>query len=479
MHMFEEILAKTKEVGVVREVRRNFILVQGLPHAVVNEIVVTEAGDLGFVFSLKEEFVEVVLLNQAQIRVHMRVVRTARTASVPVGKTLLGRHIDPLGRALDGQPIVAEDARAVDITPPLISSRMPIRLPFETGVAIVDALVPLGRGQRELILGDRKTGKSSFLYQVLTHQAKQGTICIYASVGRKHNDIGQFMEFVTKNNILNQCVVVSSEASNAPGLIYLTPFSAMAIAEYFKDLGFHTLVIMDDLSTHAAAYREMSLVARRFPGRSAYPGDVFYLHSRLMERAGNFNINQKPVSITCLPVAQSILGDITGYITTNLMSMTDGHIFFDNDLFDSGQRPAVNPFVSVTRVGLQANSGASRDLARELSSMLITYKNLLDVSHFGAEISAEAQETLKTGRQLMLYFTQPLSVTVSHELNQFVIAHIMHGTWRTISDEELPQILKGIITKAAADQTYMSLISNTVSHANAIADILAAQIPLA
>ncbi|MBP7118876.1 F0F1 ATP synthase subunit alpha [Candidatus Woesebacteria bacterium] len=476
--MFDEILARTKEVGVVREVRRNFILVQGLPHAVVNEIVVTEKGDFGFIFSLKEEYVEVVLLNQGQVRVHMRVVRTARTASVPVGKALLGRHIDPLGKALDGQAIVAEDARAIDIIPPLISSRMPIRLPFETGVAIVDALVPLGRGQRELVLGDRKTGKSSFLYQVLSHQARKGTICIYASVGRKHNDIGQFVEFVTKANILNQCVIVSSEASDAPGLIYLTPFSAMAIAEYYRDQGYHTLVIMDDLSTHAAAYREISLVARRFPGRSAYPGDVFYLHSRLMERAGNFNVGGKPVSITCLPVAQSMLGDITGYITTNLMSMTDGHIYFDNDLFDSGQRPAVNPFVSVTRVGLQATSGASRDLARELSSLLIAFKNLQDVSHFGAEISAEAQETLKIGKQLMVYFTQPLSITISKEVNEFILVHIMHGTWRTLGDDELPQVLRSILMKANSDQTYLSLVTNTVGHANTIADILSAQIPI-
>jgi len=478
--MFKDYLAKTHEVGFISEVRHNFVLVRGLPQVSVNEEVIFDTEDRGVVFSLSNSTVEVILLSHSDLHVGSRVTRTDKKVSVEVGDALLGTQINAAGTPVVPFKKSLTEERPIDITPPAISNRVAVHDEFETGVALVDAMVPLGKGQRELIIGDRKTGKTSFLFQTMLHQARKGVICIYTVIGKKTSEVAALTNFIQTKGIANNCIVVSSFASDSPGLVYLTPYTAMTIAEYFRDNGRDVLVIMDDLSTHANVYREISLVARRFPGRSAYPGDIFFIHSRLLERAGNFTIAEgKTASITCLPVAQSVLGDITGFITTNLMSMTDGHIFFDTEYFDKGRRPAVNPFTSVTRVGLQTQGTVAKELTRRLSAFLVEYERVQDYLHFGSEVGQNAKDILALGDQFIAYFDQNLSTTISHTLNSYLLMLIWSGKWRGSPASQAKSDIAGIISAYQTDRALQQSIDNLVVESKSLEaalDILKAQL---
>lgn len=429
MAKFDTLLEETKEIGKVSQVLRSIVHVTGLPGAKPGELVVTEHGASGQVLSLKEDHLEVLVLSTMSINVGDQIARTDNVVEVPVGDELLGQLIDPLGRPVFGAEAIIKTKlrQPIDVLPPGISVRKDIDSFFETGVAVVDLTVPLGIGQRELIIGDRKIGKTSLLKQSMVSHSRRGGITVYAAIAKRQSEIKALAEYVEAMEIKDKTVVVASSSADVSGLVFQTPYAAMTIAEYFRDHGHDVLVILDDLTIHAKYYREITLLAKRFPGRSAYPGDIFYVHSRLLERAGNF---QKG-SITALPVAETVLGDISGYIQTNLMSMTDGHIFFDQELYNQGRRPAVNPFLSVTRVGHQAQTQLYKSISRELSSFLVHHNKMKQFMHFGGELSDSVKATLALGDRIMALFDQSGDHVMPLNVVGVLLAGLWAGFWAT------------------------------------------------
>jgi F-type H+-transporting ATPase subunit alpha len=464
MEDFKFYLDKIGEVGFVEEVVHSIVYVSGIPQSHPTEVVVFESGDIGQVMSISKDQVEVLLLSKTQVRVGAQVARTGRLLQVEVGKNVLGRIIDPLGRPHDGGGVAKKagpgesELRAIDIKPQNMLNRQPVVEPFETGVSIVDLVVPLGKGQRELVIGDRKTGKTEFLLQTIMTQAARGTICIYAAIAQKNLDIKRLFGYFNDSGIKDQTVIVASKSEDPSGLIFLTPYTAMTIAEFFRDKGMDVLVILDDMSGHARYYREISLLARRFPGRSAYPGDIFYVHARLIERAGNF----KKGSITCLPLAESIMGDLSGYIQTNLMAMTDGHIYFDIELYNQGKRPSVSPFLSVTRVGHQTQTPLEKDISRELSSFLVNYERMKTFLHFGTEVSESVRRTLDLGKKLDLFFNQPAQIIIPINVNILLIGALWAGLWNEIKAEDMKLEMINIANYYKSNQNYKGQIDTKV-----------------
>ena len=360
----------------------------GVAGAKLSEIVIFEEGEKGQVVGLGVGRVEVLVLARLGVKVGARVVRTGGPLKVAVGEAVMGRIMDALGNWVGGgqEKIPQDQWRPIDVVPSGIAARKKISRPLETGVSLVDLLIPLGRGQRELVMGDRKTGKTNFVMQTILTQSRLGTVCVYAAIGKNNTEIMQAESFFAKTGAVKNLVIVASSSHDTVGEIWLTPYTAMTVAEYFRDLGRDVLLVLDDMTAHAKFYRELSLTARRFPGRESYPGDIFYIHSKLLERAGCFNTTAGEAAITCLPVVDTVQGDMTGYIQTNLMSMTDGHIFFDSDLYFAGRRPAINPFVSVTRVGYQTQSHLRRELGREVVKRLNDFEKTQSFVRFGAEL---------------------------------------------------------------------------------------------
>ncbi len=439
MKDFNNYLEATGEVGYVEESAHLVVYAKGLPDAKVDEVVVFEDGQRGLILSLGE-FVEILPFTKEAVHVGIKVARTSTFLEIPVGEELLGHVISPLGEVLDGgesagagklagagKPVQPKELRRVDTRPPGVLERTPVTSSLETGVALVDLLVPLGKGQRELVIGDRKTGKTGFLFQTILTQARLGTVCIYAAVGKKHVEVARAVELFKARGIQEEVVTIATTSSDSAGLVFLAPFAAMTVAEYFRDKGKDVLVVLDDLTNHAKYYRAITLLARRFPGRNSYPGDIFYVHAKLLERAGKFKDN----SITALPVAETILGDLAGYIQTNLMAMTDGHIFFDSELFTAGRRPAINPFLSVTRVGQQAQSALVRNVSRELSRFLVEIEKLREFMHFGAELSEEVRAKLTLGDKILAFFgTSSDTTTMPSSMSVLVIAMLWAGFWK-------------------------------------------------
>lgn len=460
MQDFDYYLNKIGEIGFVDEIVHSVAYVSGLPNAKPNEVIVFENGEIGSLLSLSPEQAEVLLLSRQQVRVGNKVTRTGDLFQVLIGSGLLGRAIDPLGKPIDSTlPIKDVRLAPIDTQPHGIIGREPVSKPLETGVTLVDLVVPLGKGQRELIIGDRKTGKSEFLLQTVFTQATKGTICIYGLIGQKQIDIKKRQEFLEEKKIMDKCILVASSSSDPSGLIYLTPYTAMTVAEFFRDQGMDVLLILDDMTTHARYYREISLLARRFPGRDSYPGDIFYSHARLIERAGNF----KRGSITCLPVAESILGDLSGYVQTNLMAMTDGHIFFDIELFNQGKRPAVNPGLSVTRVGHEAQTPVERDLSRELMSFLVNYERMQQFMHFGAEAGETVKSVLRMGSKIDTFFNQTQEETIPININILILAGIWVGIWNEVKTEDLKKEMEQVILSYQTDPTYKTQVDQFIS----------------
>lgn len=433
MKNFQEYLTEIGEIGYVEEITHAVAYVSGLPTASPHELVIFETGDIGYILSLREDMLEVLLFSREAIKEGTRVTRTKEFLQVHAGMHLLGKSINPFGKALDpGQIWQEKDIVLMDIDRPPdgISSRKRISSTFETGVGLVDLVLPLGKGQRQLVIGDRKTGKTNFLLQTILTQARRGAVCIYVGIGKKRLAIKKVEEFMRQEKITEQCIIVASTAQDPSGVIYLTPYTGMTIAEYFKEQGKDVLIILDDLTTHARYYREISLLIRRFPGRNSYPADIFYSHARLLERAGNFIHTNGEQSITCLAVAETVQGDLSGFIQTNLMSMTDGHLYFDSDLFAKGRRPAIHPFLSVTRVGRQTQSALRQTLNREILSFLSLFERMQNFTHFGAEVSDTVANTTKMGEKVMAFFEQ-LSYTVrSIDLQMLLFSLMWVDTWR-------------------------------------------------
>ena len=453
-------LNKLGEIGYVDEIVHSLAYVEGLPKAQPYETVMFESGSIGYVLSLTEKHAEVLLLSFEDVKAGSNVARTGQLLQFPADERYLGKVVNPLGYYLDGTLAVPDpkEFRGIDEPPMSILGRAEIKDNFETGVKLVDMIVPLGKGQRELVIGDRKTGKTLFLMQTMINQAKKGVVVIYAAIGKRQQEVQGFLDTVKKEKISDRVVLIVTGSADPAGLTFLAPYSAMTLAEYFRDMGQDTLVILDDLTAHAKYYREVSLLAKRFPGRSSYPGDVFYVHARLLERAGNF----EKASITCLPVAESIMGDLSGYIQTNLMAMTDGHIFFDVDRYNQGIRPAVNPFLSVTRVGLQAQSPLIRDMNRQIASYLVRLENLKDFMHFGAEISEQVKQNLELGMRVSTYFEQDHHEIIPLNLSAFMIASIWGGYAKGVSKDQVPNEYKKIREKYQQNATFREAVDNVI-----------------
>jgi F-type H+-transporting ATPase subunit alpha len=424
---FNKMMIENGEFGVVQTVRHPIVVANGLPGARLSEMVLFESGEIGEVFLMEKEEVEILVFSKNAVKAGTKIIRLDKFIAVPVGEELLGNMIDPLGNPIsqESPPLVLSKAREIDVPPLGLFHRARIKKPFLTGVSIIDTMVPLGMGQKELVLGDRKSGKTSFLLSTIKNQVRLGAIAIYAGIAKRKSDIKKVEDFLAEEGIRDSSIIVATTPYDSPSLIYTTPYSAITIAEYFRDQGRDVLVVLDDLSTHARAYLEISLLAKRFPGRDSYPGDIFHTHARIMERAGNFVLEDgREAAITVLPVAEVVEGDLTGYITTNLMSMTDGHIFFDSNIYYEGRRPAVNIPLSVTRVGRQAQNDLLRSINREIGAFLTLYERVQNLSHFGAELNATVKETIATGESVYRFFGQHFNISIPVEVQVIVFALI-------------------------------------------------------
>ncbi|MDZ4225661.1 MAG: hypothetical protein U1C49_02310, partial [Candidatus Andersenbacteria bacterium] len=412
MPSYQEYRKKNNEYGVIEELRHPLAYVQGLPGSSLGEMVIIENEAIGQITALNDDYVEVLILSPVDIVPGMEVARCQKQLSIAVGPHLRGHAINPLGESLFAdQPIsvTQQEERVIDITPPHIKTRRTITKPFYTGTSVIDLLLPLAQGQREAILGDPTTGKSSFLLTTIRNHAETG-IVVYAAIGKPWNDIKKMYNYIVQNAKKENIILVAASAEDIISNITITPFTAMTIAEYWRDQGENVLVVFDDLSSHAKFYREIGLLARRFPARESYPGDIFYLHARLLERGGNFfhPTKKQEVSITCLPVVETVKEDFTGYIVSNIISITDGHLFFDENIFSQGRRPAINVPLSVTRLGGHTQTALTRQLNRKLIVLMNKHAEAQSYTHFGAELPENMQRILDAGDCLLNFLSQPL-----------------------------------------------------------------------
>lgn len=408
MGSFDHFLGKIGEYGEIVDVKQSLVAVAGLPKARLGEVVIFENGEKGQVISLDEKICQIRVFAKEMPLMGERVARTDDFLSVTVSDDLLGTIIDPLGNVISpiGKAIKGVKVRLIKDVHSQIWRRAKITEPFFTGTLLIDVLLPLGNGQKELVIGDCKTGKTSFLLSTAKNQVQEGKIVIFAAIGKKKSAIKKTLAYFQREKILDKIIFITTSADDSANLIYLTPFTAMTIGEYFKEQGKDSLVILDDLSTHAKIYRQTALLSGKFPGRESYPGDIFHIHANLLERAGNFNLGGRRASITCLPVTEVVDGDFTGYITTNLMGITDGHIYFDKAIFTEGRRPAINLMLSVTRVGRQTQLPLLRDMNHRITAFLANYNIVKKLAHFGSELSETVKKEIKKGERIMAVLEQ-------------------------------------------------------------------------
>lgn len=422
IHSYKFAKEKIKDVGSVVKVRGGLVELFGFSGGVIGEGVSFENGEHGRIMSVLPDTTEVMVLSKLPLVVGNKGARTGEPLGISVGDGLLTHVINPMGYVIDERKEESKksELRSIDTTPVGIAGRSRINKFLTTGVSIVDLMVPIGEGQRELVIGNRKSGKSFFVLSTVIAQAKLGKICILALIGKRKGEIKRTEELLEKAGVIDKCVIVASTPDHSAGEIFLTPYTAMTIAEYFRDQGKDVLVVLDDMTNHAKHYRELSLIAGRFPGRESYPGDIFHIQSQIVERAGNFKVGNKEVSITCLPVAETLEADLTGYIQTNLMGMTDGHIFFDSDLFFKGVRPSVNIFLSVTRVGHQIQPKELKDISREILKLLKKVSDLERFLRFGPEVTEQVKETLDKGHAVWEFFKQSefKAVTIKEQIEK-------------------------------------------------------------
>ena len=436
-----ELEAKDKEIGVVNWVGDGIANVDGIDHAFYGEIVVFDCGVKGMVQDVRRDEIGVILFGRdTDIKEGTRVIRTGKMAGIPVGEAFEGRIIDALGAPLDGQgDIESVGFRPIEFPAPSIVDRKSVTVPMETGILSIDSMFPIGRGQRELIIGDRQTGKTSIAMDTILNQKGKDVVCIYVAIGQKASTIAKLVNTLKKNDAMSYTIIVSATASDPAPLQYIAPYSGTALAEYFMYQGKDVLIVYDDLSKHAVAYRAISLLLERSPGREAYPGDVFYLHSRLLERSSRLNEKAGGGSITALPIIETQAGDLSAYIPTNVISITDGQIFLESDLFNSGMRPAVNVGLSVSRVGGAAQAKAMKKAAGSVRIDLAQYREMEIFTQFSSDLDEATTQQLKYGSGLMELLKQPLSSPLS--LHEQVIT-LCAATHKAMMDVETKKMKK-------------------------------------
>ena len=437
---FKNYLEKTKEIGHVVSITHSIIMVSGLPNLKPKEMIITEDEEKGMTYGLNENLAEVFMFDIEKLKIGKRVTRTNEIFKIPVTQDLLGRIVNPLCQPIDGLgPIRGEKIfLSVEKEAPPISQRAKIKNFLETGVTIVDLLIPIGYGQRELVIGDGKTGKGTFLLQTILSQAKKGVVCIYVSIGKEITHVKRVEEYLKETGVFKNTILLVAAPNSPATIIYLAPYSGMTIAEYFRQKGKKVLIILDDLTTHAKIYREISLLLKRAPGRTVYPGDIFHIQAALMERAGNIIDKEgEEISITALPVAETLENDISGYIQTNLMAMTDGHIFFDIEEFKKGKRPAINAFLSVSRVGNQTKELLDQELANLVRRKLAEYQKALEIARFGVELPEKTRKIIDFGEKLGILFNQDPKTVLSRGFQLFLLGLLLSGFW----DGRSPKIM--------------------------------------
>jgi F-type H+/Na+-transporting ATPase subunit alpha len=398
-----EKTVEVQEIGTVLSTGDGIARIYGLDRVAAGELLEFPHNIYGLTLNLEEDNVGAALFGETHmIREGDTVKRTGRIAEVPVGKPLIGRVVNALGEAIDGRgPIETTERRRIEIKAPGIVARQPVKEPLQTGLKAIDAMIPIGRGQRELIIGDRQTGKTAVAVDTIINQKGGNVICIYVAIGQKRSTVAQVVDKLRESGAMDYTIVVAATASDSAPLQYIAPYSGCTIGEYIRDNGGHALVIYDDLSKHAVAYRQLSLLLRRPPGREAYPGDVFYLHSRLLERAAKMSDAMGAGSLTALPIIETQAGDVSAYIPTNVISITDGQIFLESDLFYSGVRPAINVGISVSRVGGNAQIKAMKQVAGTLRLELAQYREMAAFAQFGSDLDQATQRQLNRGSRLV------------------------------------------------------------------------------
>ena len=417
------------ETGTVILVGDGIARVYGLKNCMASELLEFDDGSFGLAQNLESETVSVAVLSESKnIREGTAVKRTGRVLSVPTGEALLGRVVNALGEPIDGKgPVECDETRPIESEAPGIIERQSVSVPLQTGIKAIDSMIPIGRGQRELIIGDRQTGKSEIVVDTIINQRNQNIYCIYVAIGQKSTSVVRLVSELEKNGAMEYTTVVSASASESTPLQYITPYSGCAMAEYFREKGKDVLIIYDDLSKHAVAYRALSLLIRRPPGREAYPGDVFYLHSRLLERAACVAPEYGGGSITALPIIETQAGDVSAYIPTNVISITDGQIFLETELFHSGIMPAINPGISVSRVGGSAQLKGMKKVSGELKLLYSQYRELQSFAQFGSDLDADTKKRLALGERIVEVLKQGRNEPVRAGCQVAIIYAVTNG----------------------------------------------------
>ena len=440
------------DTGTVLMIGDGIARASGLDNCMANELVKFPNGEYGMALNLEENSVAIVMLGDDEgIREGDVVERTGRVVSVPVGEGLIGRVVNALGQPIDGKgDIESSELRPIERSAPGIIQRQKVSVPLQTGIKAIDSMIPIGRGQRELIIGDRQTGKTAIALDTIINQKGKDVLCIYVAIGQKRSTVAQLVDTLTAAGAMDYTVVVSATASELAPLQYIAPYSGCAMAEYFMDQGKDVLIVYDDLSKHAVAYRALSLLIRRPPGREAYPGDVFYLHSRLLERAARVNAQHGGGSITALPIIETQAGDVSAYIPTNVISITDGQIFLETELFHSGIMPAVDPGISVSRVGGDAQIKAMKKVAGSLKLLYSQYRELQSFAQFGSDLDADTKARLAQGARIVEVLKQNRNHPVPVENQICIFYAVTHDFLKDVDVSRVAEYEDGLYARMAA-----------------------------
>ena len=443
------------ETGYVIQVGDGIAKVHGLERCKANELLLFENDSYGMALNLEESCVSVVMLGtDVGISEGGLVKRTGQVVSVPVGEKLIGRVVDALGQPIDGKgPIAAAETRPIERVAAGIIQRKSVSVPLETGIKAIDSMIPIGRGQRELIIGDRQTGKTVIATDTIINQKGKGVTCVYVAIGQKRSTVAQIVDTLEKNGAMDYTIVVSATASELAPLQYIAPYSGCTMAEYFMDKGQDALIIYDDLSKHAVAYRALSLLIRRPPGREAYPGDVFYLHSRLLERAARIAPEYGGGSLTALPIIETQAGDVSAYIPTNVISITDGQIYLESELFHSGVRPAINPGISVSRVGGSAQIKAMKKVSGSLKLMYSQYRELQSFAQFGSDLDADTKARLAQGARIVEILKQNRNAPIRTELQVCIIYAVVNDLLSDVPVERISEFEQALFEYLTVQQS--------------------------
>lgn len=450
---YYENAIQQNETGTVLMVGDGIARASGLVNCMAGELLEFEDGSFGMAQNLEENSVSIVLFGSGEgIGEGQTVKRTGKVVSVPVGDGMIGRVVNALGQPIDGEgPVVTTEYRAIESPAPGICDRKSVSQPLQTGIKAIDSMVPIGRGQRELIIGDRQTGKTAIAVDTIINQKNENVICIYVAIGQKRSTVASLVETLAQNGAMDYCIVVAATASEASPLQYIAPYTGCAMGEYFMNKGKDVLIIYDDLSKHAVAYRALSLLIRRPPGREAYPGDVFYLHSRLLERAAKLDDAHGGGSLTALPIIETQAGDVSAYIPTNVISITDGQIFLETELFHSGVMPAVNPGISVSRVGGNAQIKAMKKVAGTLKLIYSQYRELQSFAQFGSDLDADTKARLEQGERIVEVLKQNRNAPVPVEKQVAILYAVTKGILSRVDAEDVKSYEAGLFTYLDTD----------------------------